>query len=146
MLLSFGTGSPPFQRLEKRFDIVERGKDRSFSFDVLSPCFISPPTQFHISMQKVHERAIFPSIFADLLESHTSPSSFLPRNVCVYVCVCVSTWNGGIWSKRRGSANKYKAIKLVFLRNEIVIGSSSEKYFSFGKNSLGIFLPSLEDR
>lgn len=80
MLLSFGTGSPPFQRLEKRFDIVERGKDRSFSFDVFPP-----PPQFHISMQKVHERAIFPSIFADLLESHTSPSSFLPRNVCVYL-------------------------------------------------------------
>lgn len=110
------------------------------------PLMFFPPTQFHISMQKVHERAIFPSIFADLLESHTSPSSFLPRNVCVYVCVCVSTWNGGIWSKRRRSANKYKAIKLVFLRNEIVIGSSFEKYFSFGKNSLGIFLPSLEDR
>lgn len=48
--------------------------------------------------------------------THTSPS-------CLSLEMCILL---RIWSKRRGSTNKYKAIKLVFW-NEIVIGSSFEK-------------------
>lgn len=47
-------------------------------------------SQFHISMQKVHERAIFPSIFADLLEPHESiVLPFLLETCMCLVCVCV---------------------------------------------------------
>lgn len=129
------TGSPPFQRFE-RFDIVKRGKDRSFSFDVFFP--IS-----HIYAESPR-KSDFPFDFrGSTWTTRVHRTSVSTRNVYVFgVCVCVyfATWNGGIWSKRRGSTNKYKAIKLVFW-NEIVIGSSFEKYFSFRKiKHVGIFL------
>lgn len=76
------TGSPPFQRFE-RFDIVKRGKDRSFSFDVFFP--IS-----HIYAESPR-KSDFPFDFrGSTWTTRVHRTSVSTRNVYVFgVCVCI---------------------------------------------------------
>lgn len=97
------------------------------------PLMFFPPNFTYLCRKSTKER--FSLRFSRICSNHTSPYF----RFFLETCMCV--WNGGTRSKRRGSANKYKAIKVVFWKSVHRL-----KNISPFEKQVGIFLPSLWPR